>query len=329
MSTRTAVRRNRRHHYVSVESATVRDHGMSFRALGLLTFILDQSDEWKVRSEQLSKPEGREGRDAVRKALHELAARGYYRLERRRFLDGTQAMGAAVSEFPVEQWAADYKTFAGKLDIPVVEQADGSFRVRYADGSLGSDGFEQRAGDAAESEPESDDALQDTEPVPENAGASADAAPPPKRGAPKGSAAAAKRAETARAKAAEKKRLDDAAQDIAKRWWEHANTRLGPFVGAQNGFVAMRQQVRSALAAGYTVRNCEDALVHANVHWPSRQQWQVALGVATRHISPPNGGRPKPYSDQGTWGTNSAPPGDAASTPPDDADDAVFGVLPA
>lgn len=325
MSTRTALRRISRHHYVIVESDTVRDHRMSFRALGLLTFILDQSDEWKVRSEQLAKPAGREGRDAVRKALHELAAHGYYRLERRRFLDGTQAMGAAVSEFPVEQWAADYKTFEGTLTIPVVEQAKGSFLVSYPDGSLGSDGFEPGpdadSGPAPEGLPE-----EEKEPEPQKAAAPLKTAPAAKRSAPKATAATAKRAEAAEAKAAEKQRLDATAENIASRWWAHARTLLGEYVGQKNGYIAMRKQVSSALEANYTVRDCENALVHARKHWPSAQQWQEALGVVTNHIQPRAGGRPAPYSDSATWGGGTTP--DTTNTETTTADDAVFGVLP-
>src|SRR5690606_33856444 len=81
-----------------------------------------------------------EGREAIRTALHELGRHGYYRLERRKLLDGTFEMGTAISEEPVPEWAAEYAEFEGKA-VTVIEQEDGSFKVRRKDGSLVDDGF--------------------------------------------------------------------------------------------------------------------------------------------------------------------------------------------
>ena len=86
---RTATRVHRRPLFVSVDRRTVRDERISYRALGLLTYLLDHPADWTPRSDHLAAPKGREGRDAVRSTLHELARAGYYRLERRGFRDGT------------------------------------------------------------------------------------------------------------------------------------------------------------------------------------------------------------------------------------------------
>ena len=93
--------------YVKVPSATARDKRLSFRARGVLVYLLDLPDGWDVRSEQVAS-EGKEGREAVRTALNELAALGYYRLERRRLLNGTFAMGTAIGETPDPEWARQY-----------------------------------------------------------------------------------------------------------------------------------------------------------------------------------------------------------------------------
>ncbi|MGY4935961.1 hypothetical protein ACWD7T_33695, partial [Streptomyces sp. 900116325] len=173
LSSPTAVRVNRRH-YVNVESKTVRDTRLSFRALGLLIYLLDQKEGWQVRSDQLSKGEGREGRGAVRTALRELAANGYYRLERRRLRNGKCVMGTAVSEYPVEQWIKDNEIFSTASDpaVPVVEQEDGTFLVEYPDGSLGSDGFEPAPHDDEEPPADSEPAPEE-EPAAEEEPASA------------------------------------------------------------------------------------------------------------------------------------------------------------
>ncbi|MFF0698425.1 hypothetical protein ACFYU4_38045 [Streptomyces tendae] len=336
MSRRTSadgVRIKRRTPFVIIESATVRDTRLKYADLGLLTYLLDQSEDWAVRSEQLCQGEGREGRDAIRKSLHRLASFGYYRLERRRLRDGKTAMGTAISDHPVEQWADDYVTFGKKLDIPVVQQEDGTFRVKYPDGTLGTDGFDTDeadddapAGDAdqeqaAEEEPETPAA-----PAPEPATAEQRPAPAKKTTAPEKTddekaAAAAEKAEQA-------KELDDAANKVATWWWAHAEMHLGKYVGQKGGFIAVRKMVRRALVAGYSQQECAKALQHARRHFPAAQQWQDALGVVTNHIAPQQRTGRIPYSDAATWSTPSDDPS-APTTPTadDDADDATFGVI--
>lgn len=311
-----APRINRRFHFVQVESATVRDTRLSYRALGLLTYLLDQSEEWQVRTDQLARGEGREGREAIRKVLHELAAHGYYRLERRRLLNRKYVMGTAISEFPVQQWAEDYQTFGKKLQIPVVEQEGGSFLVQYPDGTLGSDGFESAP--AAAGEPQSKPGHE--APVPAVADEQKPKPPVRKRAAPAKKTVAAT-AKAAAEKTARETELDDAAEKVAAWWWGDAEKRLGPYVGAKGGYVAMRKQVRMALEKGYTQRQCADALRHAARHWPSAQQWQTALTHVTRGIAPVPGNRAVPYSDEATWGDTTTPHHD------DHDDGATFGVL--
>ncbi|MFF7838753.1 hypothetical protein ACFZC6_08055 [Streptomyces ossamyceticus] len=328
-STSGGVRVKRRTPFVIIESATARDTRLSYRELGLLTYLLDQSEDWQVRSEQLSQGEGREGRDAVRKSLHRLAACGYYRLERRRFRNGKTAMGTAISDHPVEQWADDYVTFGKKLDIPVVEQEDGTFRVKYADGTLGSDGFSSDAEDVdppAEGEPEE----QPAEDEPESPTSAELKATPAAQPAEKKTVAPKKTAEEkaaeAEEKAAQEKAFDEAAHKVATWWWEHAEKHLGKYVGQRGGFVAVRQMVRRALVAGYSQQECAKALQYARKHFPAAQQWQDALGVVTNHVQPKQPNGRIPYSDSATWGDQDGVPPTTTGTT-DDADDATFGVI--
>ncbi|MFI6686586.1 hypothetical protein [Streptomyces sp. NPDC050485] len=329
MSNRSAVRTNRRTYFVQVESGTARDNRLSYRALGLLTYCLDQSDSWNVRSEQLARGEGREGRDAVRKALHELAAHGYYRLEKRRFLDGKTAMGAAISEYPVEQWAADYVAFGGKLDIPVVEQKDGSFRVRYPDASLGPDGFTAGQEQPTQGvEPAQPAPQPDPEQQPRPTSPPARPAvkkKPPNRTAP------APDADAKQAKGAKEKTPAD---EVATWYYEHATTHLGPYAGKQKsgwyfGLLKLSQQ---ALQAQYTKRQVAKAFQRSGVHFPSAHQFQRALSDELNNKPMPTqfGGRPAPYSDAATWGPTAAPEEPTTSTTdhPDD-DGAMFGIVPA
>ncbi|MFC7721196.1 hypothetical protein [Nonomuraea recticatena] len=136
----TPATRKRVRPYTKLYSSTIRDDRLSFRALGVLTLILDLPEDWVVRAEALAAGAGREGRDAVAKALRELAAAGYYRVERRRERSGRFSMGNAISDEPVASWAAEYVEFGGK-PIPLVQQPDGSYMVLHADDSLTPDGF--------------------------------------------------------------------------------------------------------------------------------------------------------------------------------------------
>ncbi|GHG80113.1 hypothetical protein [Streptomyces griseocarneus] len=329
MTNRSAVRHNRRPLFVAVESATARDIRISYRALGLLTYCLDQHDSWNVRSEQLARGEGREGRDAVRKALHELAAHGYYRLERRRFLDGKTAMGAAVSAYPVEQWAKDYITFGHKLDVPVVEQEDGSFRVRYPDNSLGSDGFASDP-DARPDDVPAEDAPEWEEPEPEP-----EPEKKPRRVPPAAARAAAKKAQQPspsekQGEMAGETKVKTPAQEVATWYYDHAIQHLGPYAGKQKsgwyfGLVKLSQQ---ALDAEYTQKQVAKAFQRTGVHFPTAHQFQRALSDERNNKPMPAqyGGRPAPYSDAATWGTN-GPCGPPALTAPDDG--ATFGIVPA
>lgn len=128
---------------------TTRDVTIGWLALGLLSHLLGRPSNWKVRGDVLAAERPSmagctEGQ--VMKALAELRAAGYYRLERRRMLDGTFKMGTAVSPEPVPEWVTDNEEFSGKA-VPLIEQSDGTFRVRHKDGTLTSDGFEDVEGE--------------------------------------------------------------------------------------------------------------------------------------------------------------------------------------
>ena len=72
--------------YTTIPNSTLCDHRLSFRARGVLAFLLAKPDDWETRTTDL--PEhGKEGRDAVRTALKELRDLGYMSQEREQFRD--------------------------------------------------------------------------------------------------------------------------------------------------------------------------------------------------------------------------------------------------
>ncbi len=131
--------RKRARSYLNVPSTTVTDGRLSFKARGILAYLLDKPAGWDVRSVAIAADSQADGKAAVQAGLRELARAGYYRIEHRRLLDGRLVTGTAVSEEPVTSWASEYAEYEGP--VPVVQQPGGGFRVRHRDGSLTGDGF--------------------------------------------------------------------------------------------------------------------------------------------------------------------------------------------
>lgn len=78
MTTYRVVKRER---FAQIDRGVINDRSISFRAKGILTWIMDKPDDWRFTSETLTEV-STEGRDAIRAALRELEGAGYMRLER-------------------------------------------------------------------------------------------------------------------------------------------------------------------------------------------------------------------------------------------------------
>lgn len=90
----TTFRVAQRQRYTSIERGTINDKTLSFRARGVLIWLLDKPNDWRCDSEQIANA-GKEGRDAIRSALNELAKAGYLQRERVQIENGqwtTQTM---------------------------------------------------------------------------------------------------------------------------------------------------------------------------------------------------------------------------------------------
>jgi hypothetical protein len=87
--------------YTVLANATLRDEQLSYRACGLLAYLLSLPDGTDVSGHRLHRAR-REGRDAVYSAMRELEAAGYIQRTREQFGRGRLRTVVTVSERPVD-----------------------------------------------------------------------------------------------------------------------------------------------------------------------------------------------------------------------------------
>ena len=80
-------------------NTTLRDVALSFRARGVLAYLLSQPPGYRVNSADLTRA-GSEGRDSIRTALAELEKAGYLRRSQARNPDGSFTADSVVYEHP-------------------------------------------------------------------------------------------------------------------------------------------------------------------------------------------------------------------------------------
>lgn len=94
------IRVEHRKQFTVVDSRTINDEALSLRATGLLVWLLDKPDGWRINSIEISK-RCKEGRDAIRAAIAELEEAGYITREKYRGPDGRWVNEAVVRERPL------------------------------------------------------------------------------------------------------------------------------------------------------------------------------------------------------------------------------------
>lgn len=94
----TTIRVKRRDRWTTIDRQTINDERLSFKALGLLIWLLDKPDDWRIDSEAIGRQDRKEGRDAVRTALRELEDCGYLKRTRSQGRDGRWITESEISE---------------------------------------------------------------------------------------------------------------------------------------------------------------------------------------------------------------------------------------
>lgn len=89
--------------FTTLRNAVLRDRRLSFRARGVLAFILSQPPDWQVTAEALADESDGEGRDAVRTALKEIETAGYMTRSRIQVDGGRWRTDVVVQEEPAAE----------------------------------------------------------------------------------------------------------------------------------------------------------------------------------------------------------------------------------
>ncbi|TSD48603.1 replication protein [Rhodococcus sp. KBS0724] len=102
--------------FTIITNAVVNDRRLSFRARGVLIYLLSKPADWRTRSESIAAQSDKDGRDAVRSAMREMEAFGY--LVRNRVQDdlGRWHMIQTIFENPLDTPGPD-KSSTGGTDV--------------------------------------------------------------------------------------------------------------------------------------------------------------------------------------------------------------------
>lgn len=114
-------------HFTILNNSLINDPRLSFRAMGILVYILSKPDNWRTSVQQLSKSRQNadsgsvrgSGAKAVRSALSELTEAGYVRTERTHKVNGEWTFRYLVSDRPLierEPWPDNPDTVNNPVD---------------------------------------------------------------------------------------------------------------------------------------------------------------------------------------------------------------------
>ena len=78
------VRVSRRSHYTAIPNVVLESHELSFKARGLLCYLLSKPDHWETSTQAMAREAKKDGRDSIRAAMQELREAGFAQIVRHR-----------------------------------------------------------------------------------------------------------------------------------------------------------------------------------------------------------------------------------------------------
>lgn len=212
--------------FTIIDNTALRDRALSFRARGILGYVLSNVDGWTTSAEEIARM-GTEGRDAVRTALAELEAAGYLERHQRRTARGTFITDWVMHETPVGPGVSAGQT-ASDFQSSDNQSSDGQPSVHQPSDSQALKALEDQREDhqqetAAPSAPEQPSLIE--------------ADVPTATVGPQDSAA-------------------DAAKELLRWWWE----RQDPKPAGRSAWHSGLASVRAVLEAGWSPHQVGQAL---------------------------------------------------------------------
>ena len=108
------IRQKRKKRFSIVDNNVIEDKRLSFKARGLLIYMLSKPDDWKFFTDELAKRSSKDGISAIKSALNEIEAAGY--LSRKQ---GHKKNG----QFTSQDWLlTDIPTFLPQVENPPADK---------------------------------------------------------------------------------------------------------------------------------------------------------------------------------------------------------------
>lgn len=108
------IRTKRTKNFTVLNNDLIRDSRLSFKARGLLQYMLSMPDDWKFYVSELAKHSSKEGESAIKTGLEELEELGYMRRIQRRESNG---------KFGAVDWEVlDEPAFSPEVDYPLADK---------------------------------------------------------------------------------------------------------------------------------------------------------------------------------------------------------------
>lgn len=133
MSQEVTIRRRRRERdFTDLPNLLIRDERISWKALGLLVYLLHLPPDWKLRLSHLAKRKGMHGskRDATRTAIGELEVAGYLQVVQLREGGKFKGVDWIVSDEPVETGSGSDISPRSDFPAPVFPYSENPTLIR-------------------------------------------------------------------------------------------------------------------------------------------------------------------------------------------------------
>ena len=109
------IRQKRKERFSIVDNKVIEDERLSFKARGLLIYMLSKPDDWKFYTEELAKRSNKDGISAIKTALNEIEDAGYLTRKQEHRKNG---------QFASQDWIlTDTSTNSPQVEKPLADKA--------------------------------------------------------------------------------------------------------------------------------------------------------------------------------------------------------------